>query len=196
MPCFATYTPQSYNAPGERMLHDFNALTDLLLRVHYDFDYLDEDILAGAAIEADGIRVADETYPLLILPPMTHLKIETLERLERFAAQGGRLMATTFLPSRAFGPDGQVDISARIKNLFGVDPHETQREYSQHTDIGLHLPRARGGRENCLPAKLRAGAQPAHANSERTGRAWPTGWALFSGRIWRRGNALLLHARR
>ena len=48
---FATYTPQRHTPLADRTEHDFNTLTDLLLRLHYDFDYLDEDILAGATID-------------------------------------------------------------------------------------------------------------------------------------------------
>src|SRR3712207_6974538 len=46
----STYTPQSHSAIGDRTEGDFNALTDLLLRLHYDYDYLDEDILARAEL--------------------------------------------------------------------------------------------------------------------------------------------------
>lgn len=35
---------------GEGAERDFNTLTDLLLRLPYDFDYLDEDVLAQAAL--------------------------------------------------------------------------------------------------------------------------------------------------
>lgn len=131
----ASYTPQGYHPLGDRLLHDFNALTEMLLRVHYDFDYLDEDILAGAALEPEGIHVADEHYPLLILPPMTHLKLETVACLERFAAAGGRVLGTVFLPNCAYGPDGLVDVSARIEALFGVNPAASQRDFWQHTGL-------------------------------------------------------------
>ena len=59
-------------------------------------------MLAGAEIEDGAIHVGDEHYELLILPPMTHLKLPTLERLERFVAGGGRVLGTVFLPDRAF----------------------------------------------------------------------------------------------
>ena len=134
---FANFTPQSYTALGDRIVGDFNTLTDLMLRVHYDFDYLDEDILAGAAIEGGALRVADEDYQVIVLPPMTHMKIETLEHLEKFVNQGGRVLGTIFLPDKAFSPQGLVDISTRIRDLFGVDPSESQRGYTKHTKIDL-----------------------------------------------------------
>ncbi len=132
---FATYTPQSRNALADRTEHDFNALTDLLLRLHHDFDYLDEDVLAGADLSGGAIRVRDEAYDLLVLPPLSHLKLDTVACLERFVAGGGRVLSSVFLPDRAFGPDGLVDVSDRIGALFGIDPRESQRRYREQTEL-------------------------------------------------------------
>jgi hypothetical protein len=116
---FATYTPQSHNVLGDRTERDFNTLTDLLLRLHYDYDYLDEDMLADAELQGNTIHIRDEAYELVVLPPMTHLKVNTLEQLEKFVAQGGRLLGMIFLPDQAFSKKDHVtelvDISAVAK---------------------------------------------------------------------------------
>jgi hypothetical protein len=136
---FATYTPQSHNTIGDRIERDFNTLTDLLLRLHYDYDYLDEDMLANAELEGNTIRIKDEAYELVVLPPMAHLKLSTLERLEQFVAQGGRVLGMIFLPSRAFTKPGNVtelvDISERVRTLFGVDPVETQQTFQKQSGL-------------------------------------------------------------
>ncbi len=140
---FATYTPQSHSHLGSRTEGDFNVLTDLLLRLHYDFDYLDEDMLVEAETStADGtasIRLRDEAYELLILPPMAHLKLSTLDAIEQFVRSGGRVLGTIFLPDRAFAHSGArselVDVSERIRALFGVDPAQSQRDYHDQRDI-------------------------------------------------------------
>jgi hypothetical protein len=138
---FATYTPQSHNAIGDRTERDFNTLTDLLLRLHYDYDYLDEDMLANAELEGNTIRIKDEAYELVILPPMTHLKLSTLEHLEQFVAQGGRVLGMIFLPNHAFSKTGSVtelvDISERMRSLFGVDPAQTQQNFQNQMDVEL-----------------------------------------------------------
>ncbi len=148
---FATYTPQAHNALGDRTERDFNTLTDLLLRLHYDFDYLDEDMLANAELQDNTIRIRDEAYELVILPPMAHLTLSTLECLEKFAAQGGRLLGMIFLPSQAFSHGSNVtelvDISDRVRVLFGVDPCETQQDFQNQTDIHVlerELPKGGG----------------------------------------------------
>ena len=54
--------------------YDFYYLTDTLLRLHYDYDYTDEDILAESEIKNGKIHIRDEKFDLLILPPITHIK--------------------------------------------------------------------------------------------------------------------------
>lgn len=136
---FATYTPQSHNALGDRTERDFNTLTDLLLRLHYDYDYLDEDVLANAELDGGTVRVHDEAYELIVLPPMAHLKLSTLEKLEKFVSQGGRALGMIFLPDQAFTKPGDVtelvDISDRIHALFGISPVETQKTFQKQTGL-------------------------------------------------------------
>lgn len=132
---FATYTPQARAPLANRTEYDFNALTDLLLRLHHDFDYLDEEVLAGADIDGGAIRVGDEAHELLVLPPLSHLRLETVALLERFVAGGGKLLGTVFLPTLAFGDGEMVDVSERIAALFGVDPAATQREAAAQAGI-------------------------------------------------------------
>src|SRR5215217_1260739 len=142
---FANYLPHVRDEASNRTEFDFNALTDLLLRLHHDFDYLDEEVLADADIADGAIQVGDERHELLILPPMTHLKLETVERLERFVAGGGRVLGTVFLPDRAFSGDGIVDVSQRVASLFGVEPSASQREYRDVAGIDTVFTEHEGG---------------------------------------------------
>ena len=154
---FATYTPQTHKDLGDRIERDFNTLTDLLLRLHYDYDYLDEDVLANAELEGNTVCIQDEAYELIILPPMTHLKLSTLEQLEKFIAQGGRVLGMIFLPNQAFSKSGSVtemlDVSERIHSLFGLDPSDTQKNYQNQTDIEMlerEYPKGGGGQASFL----------------------------------------------
>jgi hypothetical protein len=119
---FATYRPQERDPVGERIEDDFNALTDLLLRLHVDFDYLDEDVLAGAQIRDGRVLVGEESYGMVIMPPMAHCRLSTVDRLEELVAGGGKLLGAVLLPAQAFGPDGLVDVATRMEGLFGLDP--------------------------------------------------------------------------
>ncbi|MDQ4044406.1 MAG: hypothetical protein M3173_03035, partial [Chloroflexota bacterium] len=142
---FGTYTPQQRNALATRTEQDFDALTDMLLRLHHDFDYLDEAILADAEIDDGTIRIRDEAYELLILPPMKHLSLATVDRLERFVESGGRVLGMVYLPDTAFGDGELVDIGARIGSIFGADATATQREYEQIAGTGVEVTEHPGG---------------------------------------------------
>jgi hypothetical protein len=192
---FATYTPQSHSALGDRTEGDFNTLTDLLLRLHYDFDYLDEDVLAEAAIGDGSVRVGDEAYELVILPPMAHLKLSTVERLEKFVQAGGKLLGTIFLPDKAFVDQPQsaqrtqrgtevissseisvtsvvnntsmVDISERIRALFGVDPAASQQNFREQLGIDvIEREHAGGGKASFIRSYALVRQLPARLQRE------------------------------
>lgn len=134
---FGTYIPQSHNSLADRTEIDFGVLTDLLLRLHYDFDYLDEDMLCESQINHSSVCIRDESYEAILLPPIAYLQIDTIAKLNEFVNQGGKLLGMVFLPAQAFGPDGLVDISSQIQALFGIDPTHTQRNYLQYLGTNL-----------------------------------------------------------
>lgn len=116
---FAEYLPQGHTEASDTIESGLNTLTDLLLRLHHDFDYLDEDVLAAAKVDDGRVVVGGESYELVIMPPMTHLRMTTIEALERFVDQGGRTLGVLRAPTHAFTPQGLADIAARVERLFG-----------------------------------------------------------------------------
>jgi hypothetical protein len=132
---FANYVPDVRRPHEARTEDDFNVLTDLLLRLHHDFDYVDDEALAGGEIAEGAVHIRDEAHELVVLPPITHLKLAALDQLERLVAAGGKLLGLVFLPDRAFGPDGVVDVADRVEALFGVDPRETQRAFGDQASV-------------------------------------------------------------
>jgi alpha-L-rhamnosidase len=141
---FATYRPQERDPAGDRTEQDFNALTDLLLRLHVDFDYLDEDVLARAVIDNGAVMVGDEAYEAVIMPPMSHCRLSTVTRLEELVESGGKVLGMVMLPALGFEPGGQVDVAGRLEALFGVDPRATA-EFAHVNDVGTEVRRHRGG---------------------------------------------------
>jgi hypothetical protein len=118
---FAEFFPQGYTPAQQAIESGFNAITDTLLRLHHDFDYLDEDVLADAPVEDGRLRVGDEEYELILVPPMTHTKLATVEALERFAAAGGRTIGVALQPDRILSADGLIDAADRVRSLFERD---------------------------------------------------------------------------
>jgi alpha-L-rhamnosidase len=116
---FATYLPQEPTPDGTAIQAGLNVLTDVLLRLHHDFDYVDEDVLAGAEIREGRVRVADEEYELVIVPPMSHIRSATLDALERFLQAGGKVLNVLLSPGWAFGSSGMEVVADRVEALLG-----------------------------------------------------------------------------
>lgn len=123
---WTNYTPQKRSFQDITIEADFNYLTDTLLRLHYDFDYVDEDILAQASIKNRKLHIADESYEVIIVPPMTHMKKTTFDIVRDFYGKGGAIVGFTMLPVE-FLEDDKKDAPRKIKNLFNVDPLTVQQ---------------------------------------------------------------------
>lgn len=119
---WAQYEPQRANEITQLILRDFEYLTDRMLRLHIDFDYLDEDVMSDECRLENGVlTIRGERYECLIIPAMTHIKAKTLDTLEAFVEQGGHIIADGLLPVASIeGGDGSADIfNTRVQKLFG-----------------------------------------------------------------------------
>jgi hypothetical protein len=114
---FASYLPNSRTPESYTIEAGLNLLTDLLLRLHHDFDYLDEEVLARSKISGGKLYVGDEDYELLLIPPMNYLRASTVEAVEQFLSAGGRVLGVLQAPRYAFGSDGMVDVRERFATL-------------------------------------------------------------------------------
>lgn len=136
---WANYVPQKRDKISNVIENDFNYMTDRLLRLHIDFDYLDEDVLCDECHIEDGkLCIQGEKYEMLMLPPCTHIKAKTLKRIEAFVAAGGKLGGDALLPYKSI--EGEVpDMAARIEALFGVDPAALRRSFLDGDQPGQNL---------------------------------------------------------
>lgn len=125
---WTNYTPHKTNRVVETIERDFHYLTDTLLRLHYDFDYVDEDVLAGATVVDGTLRIADEQYSIFILPPVTHIKASTYRILQDFVESGGNLITGALLPEGLLEGEGKVQIT-EVDDFFGVDPKAHRRAF-------------------------------------------------------------------
>jgi hypothetical protein len=133
---WANYRPQENDRIGEVIENDFNYLTDVLLRMHYDFDYADEDILASSTVSQGKIKIRDESYELLILPPLTHLKTKTFSKLQEYVKSGGKIIASTLVPTELL--EGQQSVKlADLKTFFGVNPQELLDGFHNGTSFDI-----------------------------------------------------------
>lgn len=128
---WTNYIPQNRNQISELIESDFNYITDALLHLHYDFDYVDEDVLIESNIVDGEFGIADENYQLLILPPITHLKKATLDKIRAFVDDGGKLLANNLLPVETLESDEQGSV-VEIADFFSLKPRAILQEYEQN----------------------------------------------------------------
>ncbi len=132
---WTNYVPQERNAIGNVIEADYNYLADTLLRLHYDFDYVDEERLSAAKMVDGKIRLSDEEYSVLVLPPVTHIRKSTLEAINKFLKSGGSVVADTLLPVELV--DGPAKGATKdIKKLFAVDPDELLASFTANGSSG------------------------------------------------------------
>ena len=120
---WANYVPQQRDALSEVIEYDFYYLTDLLLRLHFDFDYIDEDLLQQAKISKGKISTGKEEYSLLILPPLTHIKKKTFEVIKKYINSGGYLIADNLLPLEFLNSQSPNAVQP-IEKYFSVNPRQ------------------------------------------------------------------------
>jgi len=116
----ANYTPQAATDAAALIEREFNNLTDSLLRLHFDYDYVDEGVLAEAEVRDGKIVIRDEEFEVLILPPLTTIEETTLRKLEEFFQAGGKIIADALLPTENTAGFSE-EVAESISRLFGVD---------------------------------------------------------------------------
>ena len=85
-----------YGGVGEPMgkLNDqFMTVQNILLEEHFDFDYVDEDVLSRhGAVEGNELRVAKAKYRAVVVPPMYTIRESTRKMLADFMKAGGSVI--------------------------------------------------------------------------------------------------------
>lgn len=81
------------------LAHAYQAMVRQLLCNQIDLDIVDEEALIGGRIDDGVLRVADEAYRVIILPPIDSLALEAGRALAAFARSGGLVLATGPLPT-------------------------------------------------------------------------------------------------
>jgi hypothetical protein len=102
----------------------FNRVSDLLLRMHHDYDYVDEAQLARAQVREGRIAFegSAETYGLLVLPGCRVLSLKTARFVEQFVAGGGKVVALGKLPSESDKRGDDADLREAVAAVFGEPP--------------------------------------------------------------------------
>jgi hypothetical protein len=89
-----------------------------LLEAGYNFDFFDDEALRQVGrVENGALVLGGNKYKAVILPAVERMPLETLQKLERFARSGGKLVATRRTPSEAPGFQATKADHQKIKDL-------------------------------------------------------------------------------
>ncbi|HEY3391446.1 MAG TPA: glycosyl hydrolase [Lacipirellulaceae bacterium] len=81
-----------FEAPAEEAQNSTFALARALYTDLLDFDFVDEPRMAEAMLEPGKIKVAGLEFPVVVMPSMTTIRTDTMDRLSKFVAAGGTLV--------------------------------------------------------------------------------------------------------
>jgi hypothetical protein len=138
LPNWAVRDRLSSNGPPpefslKNALHYESDVVKAIITNGYALDGVDTFTMNSGMRAEDGrLRLGDGDYGVLVLPNLTGIDPESLERIEAFVRGGGVLIATRRLPERAWGLREREIRSGRVKEitsrLFGEAPHREYRE--------------------------------------------------------------------
>ena len=108
-------------------LHYQSDVVKTIITNGYAFDGIDTFAFRDARVEEGSLRSGDGDYPVLLLPNLTGIDVESLQKVAAFVERGGVLIATRRLPETAYGlrdrQKNRAEVERLIEALFGAVPY-------------------------------------------------------------------------
>lgn len=103
-----------------RMIADeFTKICQLLVRNQIDFDILDDRAILDCKIEDARLKINDESYKVIILPPTDTIGVKTLKKLKDFIAGGGKVVSVGLMPKFGVGTkENDAEVEKLAKEIF------------------------------------------------------------------------------
>ncbi len=121
---WANFTPPTRSMyephPRDRVRfidESFANLCRELIQHQVEFDIIDERSMAGARVDGKTLVIGEQTYDVVVLPPMDTIRQRTLQVLHSFSQQGGSVFAHPLYPQ--FAAEG-VEQDAEIRNMMAA----------------------------------------------------------------------------
>jgi hypothetical protein len=101
---------------------DLFYVCDLLTRLHYDYDFMDEETLQTAEIREGQLVVEDEAYEMLVLPSVTTLSRAAWQKIKTFYQSSGKVAALGLLPRESEqGADEELEKDVTATALVDLE---------------------------------------------------------------------------
>jgi hypothetical protein len=104
---YAQFKPGNDSLSAGMHQYVTDALTQQIESSGYNLDYIDAD-----AIHAVGIQ-----YPVLVLPHIERIPVETMQAIAAYVAHGGKVIAIGAMPSRAPGFAQAQQLTAEVQRI-------------------------------------------------------------------------------
>jgi hypothetical protein len=125
---------------------DWGELGHLLIANGYDFDLINDEVLQNDAnFESNLLRVGDNAYHFLILPNIEAIPLESMQRIQEYARQGGTVIALERIPEFSTGLAHHAENDDAVKRIaremFDAPRGRTEngfREYGNGRTYQLH----------------------------------------------------------
>jgi hypothetical protein len=101
----------------EATLRSRSPLVSTMVTNGYCFDGINNDALQKASITGGRLKFGQGDYGVLVLPEITGLPVETMEKISAFGKAGGKVIAIGRTPSLCYGLPGWREKSARVGAL-------------------------------------------------------------------------------
>jgi len=114
------YIPSKFNNPLDTINSYYTSIQNRLAQERWDFDIADSYFLRMGELKEQRLRIGNEAFRALVLPPLTTIRRETLRKIADFYDQGGIVIGMKMLPSSSMeeGRDDEV-IAQTLRHIFG-----------------------------------------------------------------------------
>ena len=132
---WADYLPGTTEKFPWDINHDFSYITDKLLRIHVDYDILEQDVFEKCEIKEGKIEIKNEKYSILILPPMTTIRRGVDKKIVEFIKNGGRIFALSILPYKDNEGKLLEELNIFFAEEFKIKIDELISDYKGNSNI-------------------------------------------------------------
>lgn len=113
---------------------DYLKISDMLTKeIHRDFTFVHPEYLASEkyVIQRDNLHLNNsenyQDYKLLILPGGKVIALKTLQKIKQFYDAGGKVIATSLLPSKSAERGNDQEVMKIIVEMFGIGAISQER---------------------------------------------------------------------
>lgn len=135
---WAEYTLRGKTEVFEEIVKHFGMISNALLRIQRDYDILFEDeVLEGlVSIDENCLKIADEKFRVLILPPMSTIPAKVIKIVNDFYKNGGIVVSLGFLPTNSDEKQNDDIVEAHIKEIFTEEAYQKKKIQNENTKGG------------------------------------------------------------